>query len=220
RSGPADTHQVFEDKGIFELARSMKFIPIVVDEIPLSEFVKIMPENGHWSNGFYFAKMAQTTDVIGLCCLKTHAYGGHFTMSLKLATGLVHRRNMTELHSSLHMREMIAEMNLAYRPRFMIMDGVEAFFDGGPMAGSIWRAGLSLASEDRVALDAVGVAALKMHGTTKEIETKKVFEQTQIRHAARLGLGADKTEDIELRAVDEASQDMVDRLSKHLYDGS
>ena len=52
-------------------------------------------------------------------------------MALKLATGCVHRHNMAELHASfIHMRDMIAEINLAYKPRLIILDGVVAFYRG------------------------------------------------------------------------------------------
>ncbi len=37
-------------------------------------------------------------------------------MSLKVTTGMVAGSNMGELHFSEHIREMIAEMNVAYRP--------------------------------------------------------------------------------------------------------
>jgi uncharacterized protein (DUF362 family) len=221
RSGPSDTRTVFEDKGVFTLSRQMGFIPMVFDELPNSEYGRIESRGMHWRNGFLFAKPVIEADVvIGLGCIKTHQYGGHFTMSLKLGTGCVHRHNMAELHAAfIHMRDMIAEINLAYKPRLIILDGVVAFFRGGPMTGGQWNAGLSLASDDRVALDATGVAALKMHGTTKQIEEKGVFEQDQIHRAVVLGLGVSNAQDIELVPVDEPSQDMVDQIGKFLYSG-
>jgi len=210
RSGPADTREVMQEKGVFELASKYSATAVVFDELAMDRFKKVEPENGHWRNGFHFIKLAdEVDDIISLCCMKTHGYGGHFTMSLKLTTGMVHRHNMTELHSSLHMRQMIAEMNLAYKPRLIVMDGVEAFYRGGPMTGERWKADLTLASSDRVALDAVGVALLKAHGTTREIETKTVFGQGQIQRAVQLGLGAQTAKDIELVAVNQAAEKAV-----------
>jgi uncharacterized protein (DUF362 family) len=218
RSGPAETRQVFEDKGIFTLAKRMGFEPSVFDEMSHDRYVKISPKGSHWRNGFLFVKIASEVDgVIGLGCLKTHMYGGHFTLGLKLATGMVHRQNMSELHSSMHMREMIAEINMAYTPRLIILDGVEAFYQGGPMTGGLWTANLSFASTDRVALDAVGIAALKMHGTTSEIESRTIFKQDQIKRAVQLGLGVEKAEDIELRAVNDAAERSVEKLGQVLY---
>lgn len=221
RSGPADTSKVFQEKGMFALAQEMGFECLVFDEMPKDRWVKIRPPGMHWMNGFWFAKPVLEADVvIGLCCLKTHQYGGHFTMSLKLTTGMVHSRNMTELHTSIiNQRNMIAEMNWPYRPALVVMDGVEAFYKGGPMTGSTWTANLTFASEDRVALDAVGVAALKMHGTTDKIERRRIFEQDQIRRAVELDLGVSGPDEIDIVPVDKESQAIAEKLSSVLSKG-
>ena len=74
--------------------------------------------------------------VVQTCNLKTHRFGGHFTLSLKNSVGLAAKRvpgegynYMTELHSSRHQRRMIAEINAAYAPALIVLDGVEAFID-------------------------------------------------------------------------------------------
>ena len=217
RSGPANTRRVFEDKGLFALAGEMGFECLIFDELPDSEYVRIRPPNSHWKNGFLFAKPVLDADmVMTLCCLKTHQYGGHFTMSLKVTTGMVHRQNMVELHLSRYKREMIAEMNVAYRPSLIVMDGVESFYKGGPMTGMTWKANLTFASKDRVAMDAVGVATLKMHGTTSVIEKKSVFEQAQIKRAVELGLGVSTPSDIRVVPADEVSIETADKLQKML----
>jgi uncharacterized protein (DUF362 family) len=107
---------------------------------------------------------------------------------------------------------MIAEMNVAYRPKMIVMDGVEAFVDGGPMTGTRWQADLTFASDDRVAIDAVGLAALKLHGTTKIIESTRIFEMDQIKRAVQLGVGVSSPEAIDLVPVDEGSADIVGKL--------
>ena len=218
RSGPAKTSKVFQEKGIFALAEELGFECLIFDEMPKDRWVKVNPPGSHWMNGFWFAKPVLEADaVVSLCCLKTHQYGGHFTMSLKLSTGMVHSRNMTELHTSfINQRNMIAEMNYPYKPALIVMDGVEAFYEGGPMSGPRWKADLTFAATDRVALDAVGVAALKMHGTTSKIENKKVFEQDQIRRAVELGLGATTPEDVEIVPIDSASGEIADRIRSFL----
>ncbi len=218
RSGPAKTSKVFADKGVFELAERLGAECLVFDAMPEDMWVRLKPAASHWRNGFLFARPVLDSDVvIGLCCLKTHQYGGHFTMSLKLTTGMVHGSNMTELHTSIvNQRNMIAEMNTAYTPSLRVMDGVEAFYEGGPMTGKRWKADLTFASRDRVALDAVGVAALKMHGTTKTIENRGVFAQGQIRRAVELGLGVSSADEIELAPVDDKSAMVAGELEKYL----
>ncbi len=219
RSGPAKTRKVFEEKGIFTMSSKLGFDCSILDELPRDAWVRVTPPESSWRKGFLFAKPPTEADaVIGLCCLKTHQYGGHFTMGLKLATGFVHRRNMAELHSSpVKQRRMIAEMNYAYTPTLMIMDGVEAFYKGGPMRGPRWAANLTFAAVDRIALDAVGVAALKMHGTTKRIERKRIFENDQIKRAVELGLGVTSPEEIDIVPADTASEPICEKLRKILH---
>lgn len=217
RSGPARTREVFQEKGIFEMGERLGFECIIFDELTKARFAKIVPPGSHWRDGFLIAKPVLEADVvITLCCLKTHGFGGQFTMSLKVTTGMVSGSCMRELHFSNHIREMIAEMNVAYRPRLIVMDGVEAFVDGGPMTGTRWQANLTLVSDDRLAIDAVGVAALKMHGTTRVIESSPIFELEQIKRAAELGIGVSSPGDIELVPVGDASTDMVEKLRQVL----
>ena len=80
-------------------------------------------------------------------------------MSLKNSVGMVNRDMpgmsegfMDELHSSQHQREMIAEINTAYTPDLIILDGVEAFTAGGPATGRLASSEVVLASTDRIAL--------------------------------------------------------------------
>jgi uncharacterized protein (DUF362 family) len=68
------------------------------------------------------------------------------------------------------------------------------------------------ASCDRVALDAVGVAALKDLGSTPEIMELPIFAQEQIAAAAELGLGAAGPGEIELVASDPAGREYARRL--------
>jgi uncharacterized protein (DUF362 family) len=204
---------VFQKKGIFKMAERLGFETVIFDEMPKARLTKTVIPDSHWNDGFLIARPVLEADaVVTLCCLKTHGFGGHFTMSLKVTTGMVAASNMRELHSSEHIRDMIAEMNAVYEPELIVMDGVEAFVDGGPMTGTRWRADLTLASDDRVAIDAVGVAALKLHGTTKAIESRLIFEQDQIRRAVELGIGVSSPEDIELVPVDDVSSPIVERL--------
>jgi uncharacterized protein (DUF362 family) len=80
-------------------------------------------------NGFDVAKpVLQSSCIVTTCCLKTHGYGGVFTMSPKLSLGFNHKRKMTELHASfVSMRKMISEINMAYTPSLILLDGIEAF---------------------------------------------------------------------------------------------
>ena len=52
---------------------------------------------------------------------------------------------------------MIAEINTAYSPDLVVLDGVDAFVEGEPDKGTRAQANVILAGSDRVAIDAVGV---------------------------------------------------------------
>ncbi len=221
RSGPPDTVAVLKQKNIYTICRDMNVKLINFEELPDEEWGKVKPEGSHWKNGFYVAKPVLDSEcIVSTCCLKTHGFGGVFTMSLKLSVGVTHKKNMTELHSSfLSMRKMIAEINQAYKPSLIILDGIEAFVDGGPMEGTRKRADVLIAGTDSIAIDAVGLAVLKEIGSNKAIMGKKIFEQEQIARAVELGLGVTGPGDIDIIAGDEESSRYAERLSAILLKG-
>jgi uncharacterized protein (DUF362 family) len=100
-----------------------------------------------------------------------------------------------------------------------VLDGIDAFVDGGPMTGKAAKGEVFLASADRVAIDAVGVAILKLLGSNEGIMKPKIFEQEQIMRAVELGLGASSPSEIELMPSDKHSQDYRDRVTDMLRRG-
>lgn len=221
RSGPPDTASVLKEKGIYKLSKKLEVGLINFEELPEGDWVRITPVRSHWRRGFDVARAVLESEcVVSTCCLKTHSYGGVFTMSLKLSVGITHKRNMTELHTSpLSMRKMIAEINQSYSPALILLDGIEAFVDGGPSQGIRKKADVILAGTDRVAVDAVGIAVLKELGSNAAIMRKGIFEQEQIARAAELGLGAKWPEEIEIVAGDEEGRKYAARLKEILLRG-
>ena len=221
RSGPPDTAAVLKQKNIYAICRDMDVKLINFEELPDAGWVKVKPEGSHWRDGFYVAKpVLDSQCIVSTCCLKTHGFGGVFSMSLKLSVGVTHKRNMTELHSSfLSMRKMVAEINQAYKPSLILLDAIEVFADGGPMEGLRKRADLIIAGTDRIAIDAVGLAVLKEIGSNRAIMGKKIFEQEQIARAVELGLGVTGPGDIEIIAGDEAGIRYAERLRSILLKG-
>lgn len=220
RSGPPDTKKVMEDKGIFALAKKLDFKVINFEELPENDWVHFNPKGSHWKDGFYLPRpVVEAEYPVSLCCLKTHQYGGVFTMSLKLSVGLTPKKLMRELHSSPDMRKMIAELNQPYSPQLIVMDAMEAFVDGGPMKGTLKNANVIVAGCDRVAIDAVGVAILKELGSNENIMGRKIFEQEQIKRATELGLGISNPEQIEFVTADKASSDYTQKLKEILVKG-
>jgi uncharacterized protein (DUF362 family) len=143
RSGMGNTRRVLEARGVFDLSEKLGFEAVILDELSKDEWVKIDRQGMHWLRGFYIAKLfAEADRVVQTCCLKAHRFGGHFTMSLKNSVGLVAKKvpgslydYMWELHSSPSQRKMIAEINSHCKADLIMMDGIQAFVDGGPEQG-------------------------------------------------------------------------------------
>ena len=219
------THEVIEQKGVLPLLEKLNVQVIDFDRLDTKDWVLVKPKSTHWANGFRIARPVLDAEcLISTCCLKTHQYGGIFTLSLKLHVGVVPTSRhgfdyMRELHGSPHHRRMIAEINEPFKPDLVVMDGIDAFVDGGPMTGKRAKGEVFLASADRVAIDAAGVAILKLLGSNEKIMKPRIFEQEQIARAVELGLGASSPAEIKLIAADEGSQDYRDRVVEILQKG-
>jgi uncharacterized protein (DUF362 family) len=220
RSGMGNTNKVMQQLGVFDLADEFGFETVVLEELEDKEWEIRSDSDFHWSAGFPVPRMLLDNEcIIQTCNLKTHRYGGHFTMSLKNSVGLVAKNIqssghdfMRELHDSPHQRDMIAEINTSYKPSLIIMDGVEAFVTGGPAQGRKVQSEVVLAGTDPVAMDAVGVAILRLFGTTQEVERGAIFEQEQIARAAELGLGISAPDEIDIITGDPDSEAYATRI--------
>ena len=217
RSGPAVTAEVFEKKGIGALCEKYGAEFLNFDTIAPEDWVEYKRDDLHWpGSAFRYPRVFNEADaIVATCCLKTHAFGGVFSNSLKLAVGIT-PKGLSPLHDTDDMRRMIAEINLAYTPDFVLSDAVEVFTDGGPMEGTRKRADLMLLSSDRIALDAVGLAILKSLGSKKEIMDTPIFEHEQMARAVELGLGVSSPSDIEIVTTDDKSAEIAAQLNKLL----
>jgi uncharacterized protein (DUF362 family) len=218
------TREVMEQKGIIPLLEKLEVEIVDFDELEEKDWVEFKPADSHWKDGFRIARpIIDAECLVMTCCLKTHQFGGVFTMSLKNSVGVVPTSRhgydyMKELHSSPHQRKLIAEINAPFNPDLIILDGIDAFVDGGPATGTRAQGNVFLASPDRVAIDATGVAVLKSLGSNEKIMTTKIFDQEQIARAAEIGIGASSPADIELVAGDDQSREYRDRIQTILYE--
>jgi uncharacterized protein (DUF362 family) len=219
------TKEVMEEKGVFPILQKLDVRVLDFDDLQKTDWVEFKPKNSHWKNGFRIARpIVEAECLVSTGCLKTHQFGGIFTMSLKLHVGVVPTVRhgfsyMNELHTSPHQRRMIAEINEPFHPHLVVMDGVDVFVDGGPGTGKLAQGDVILAAADRVAIDAVGIAVLKCLGSNKQIMDTKIFDQEQIARAVELGLGASSPSGIDLVAADENSIPLLNRLLPILNEG-
>jgi uncharacterized protein (DUF362 family) len=227
RSGMGNTRQVMETKDAFRLGSELGAKIVVLDELSADDWEVIREPESHWQQGFALPRLVRSAGgVVTTCCLKTHRYGGHFTLSLKNSVGLAAKlvpgqpyNYMRELHSSPNQRRMIAEINGAYRPDLIVLDGIQAFVNGGPDQGKLVDSSVILASTDRVALDAVGVALLRHFGTTPEVSQGSIFDQEQIARAVQLKIGVRSAQQIELVTGDPESAEYAKPI-RALLDGA
>jgi uncharacterized protein (DUF362 family) len=224
RSGMGNTRGVLEETGVIACSHDRGFDVTVLDELDRGGWQEIQAAGLHWNRGFYLAKdIARADYVIQTCCLKTHRYGGDFTLSLKNMVGTIAKRVpgldydfMNELHTSPRQRSMIAEINKFCRTDIVVMDATEGFSSGGPDKGKLIKPGVILASRDRVAIDAVGVALLRASGTVPVVMNGKIFEQEQIARAAELGVGIGSADRIRLVPLDKPSRSVAEQVQHQL----
>ena len=224
RSGMGDTRKVLEECGVFGLSEKLGLKVVVLDEERKDHWMRISRDQMHWLEGFPLSRVFVEADkVVQTCCLKTHRFGGQFTLSLKNSVGLIAKRvpgeaydYMRELHNSPYQRLMIAEINAAYHVDLVIMDAMKAFITQGPERGDIVEPNLFLASNDRVAIDAVGVAILRTYRSTPNVMKGRIFELDQIRRAAELGVGVQSASNIKLIPVDNESIDDTKKIEQIL----
>jgi len=219
------TRDVMAQKGVIPLMEKLDVHIVDFDDLAQKDWVKVDAGDSHWQDGFRIARpILESECLVSTCCLKTHQFGGVFTLSLKNHVGVVPTTRhgydyMRELHASPHQRKLIAEINAPFTPDLIVLDGIDAFVDGGPASGKRASGNAFIASTDRVAIDAVGVAILKSLGSNGQIMKSKVFEQEQIARAAELGLGASSSSDIEVMPADDRSREYSDRITAILNQG-
>ncbi len=225
RSGMGHSHDVMQKLGMFDLASQMGFATLSFEDlVNESDWELIDLPGSHWQKGFPFARpVLEAGAVVQTCCLKPHRYGGHFTLSLKNTIGMVGKYRgaggynyMTELHNSKYQRLMIAEANMAYSPALILLDGVEAFIDQGPDTGTKVAGELVMAGTDRIAIDVVGLAALRLLGMSGAAAQGSIFGQEQIARAVQLELGIASADKIRIITNDAASQAYADRIMEVL----
>ncbi len=210
-SGPAwlPTEATMKKNGIFDVAGELG---VEVVSFENDAWVWVKPEKASsWSEGFRIAKKAyDASRIISLPCLKTHQFGGIFTLSLKNSVGLINPADRTILHKKPGSR--IAEINLAYTTDLIILDGLQCFVSGGPAHGKTVTSGVIVAGSDRVAVDAVGVAILKFH-EAEGIGDVRVKDHEQLKRAAEIGIGQIDGKMIALKSSNPVNDEKFDDLA-------
>jgi uncharacterized protein (DUF362 family) len=220
RSTFGTTVGIWNKLGIPGVARDLLIKLLPLEEMPVSRWRKKELAGSHWKRGIEVPDFLDSdAPVVQICNLKTHRFGGQFSASLKNSIGLIAKYSagdthnyMEELHASPDQRSMIAEVNQSYVPALVVMDAMRVFIEGGPEKGEAASPGIIAVSTDRLAIDAVGVALLRIYGAGPPIDRGGIFQLDQLRRAAELRLGATNADEIEFRTADAESADLADQV--------
>ena len=122
------------------------------------------------------------------------------------------KQDVEEVEPMVH---RVAELNLGITPSLNILDGTRSFVFGGPSHGDTVDPKLIVASRDRIAADATGVAVLKHYGTGAACRTSRVWENPFIQHGIKIGLGIDSLEKLNLKhaGLDEDIKEIEEGLA-------
>jgi uncharacterized protein (DUF362 family) len=153
--------------------------------------------------------------VVNLPVVKTHSEAG-YSICLKNLIGATHFRHRPYFVDREHWEEVVAEIGLAARPDLNIIDATTIMAAGGPFEGRDVRAGLVMASGDRVAADAVGLALVKSYGLDRRIAEKSVWRQRQLAGAVELGLGVSGRDEIRLLMEGEGFEGLFGKMRDNL----
>lgn len=185
------TRAIFEKTGMVEAAEECGAKLKPLDD---GEWVEVDIGGPRLKRAWMARDVLDGSKLVWLPCMKTHRWA-RFSLSLKLAVGLMrHRERVTCLHMG-GLEEKIAELNLAVRPDIVIMDARRCMVTGGPNRGVVREPSLILASGDRVAIDVEALKILQSYGERNRLN-RPPWELPQIRHAVELGLGVEGEDEI------------------------
>lgn len=229
RSEMGLTRDVWDKLGVPVLAKQLGLRLLALEDLESNQWRKEDLPASSWKSGIEVPSFLDIdTYLVQVSNLKTHRFGGIFSASLKNSIGLTAKEGklnpgynyMMELHSSAQQGAMIAEVNLAYRPKLVIMDAMQVFVRGGPEAGEIAAPETFLLSSDRVAIDAAGVALLRLQRETPghSVDLRPVYEQDQIKRAIELNLGARSTSQIRFLTADIRSAMLASQIEAILQE--
>jgi uncharacterized protein (DUF362 family) len=199
------TKTAFEKTGIRDAAKQAGIQALCLED---DESVPVQHELAeHWRGNSIriYRSVARADHVINLCTPRTH-FIGDFTMSMKNLVGIVDALSRLPMHVPWGLKERLAEISLVVQPSLIVMDGRQGFSSGGPDSGDLVHPDFVAAGSDPVALDAIGLAHLRLEGANEAISEDSVWQIPMMKRAVELGLGARNASQIVLIGADPATE--------------
>jgi uncharacterized protein (DUF362 family) len=191
------TRDAFEKTRMIDAAREAGIECVALEDTPVVDVMHPLATGWPDSTVPVYKLAAEADHVVNLCTPRTHKLGD-LTMAIKNNVGIVGGKSRLRMHSRGGLKARLAEIALVMRPALIVLDARQGFADGGPDEGALVRPGLIVAGRDPLAVDAIGVAILRMQGTNAALSTGSIWSIPMLQRAAELGLGATSPSSVRL----------------------
>jgi uncharacterized protein (DUF362 family) len=203
------TRQTLKNLGMKRVADDLGIRMVCFEE---GEWVTIRPPGSTaWPNGIKIPRNVYDADRIILTPIMRPHSTATFTISLKLAVGMLDSVGREWLHDGVDHHEKLVELNLAYSADLIVADASRILVDRDLDPSRAVTPGVIIAGSNRVATDAVCVALMKLHGAHR-VSDRPVLDHEQLKIGERLGLGSPRIGDIDLRTANPACDGGFDEL--------
>jgi uncharacterized protein (DUF362 family) len=201
------TRSTLRNLGMEGVAEELGIRLVCFDE---DEWVTVRPpKSTFWPDGIKIPRKIFEADRVILAPIMRPHSTATFTVSLKLAVGMIDAVAREWLHNEEDHHEKLVELNLAYSADLVVADATQIITGYRP--SGVAEPGIIVAGSNRVATDAVCVSLMKHHGADR-VSDRQVLGHEQFTIAEWLGLGSPRLRDIELKTSDIAGDPGFDEV--------
>lgn len=213
------TRHTFGNLGMLDAADELGIELCYFEE---DDWVTLKPTaSKFWPEGIKIPRRIYEADRVILAPIMRPHSTATFTISLKLAVGMLDSVGREWLHDGISHYEKLVELNLAYSADLIIADATKILVDKELTPSRIAKPGIIIAGGNRVACDAVCVALMKQFGVDR-VSNRDVLKHEQFVIAKNLDLGSPRLENIEFvtsnMCGDRGFEDLINEIRQELRD--
>jgi uncharacterized protein (DUF362 family) len=190
------TRHTMENLGMLEVAGDLGLELCFFEE---EEWVTVKPPAAaSWPEGIKIPRRVYDAERVILTPIMRPHSSATFTISLKLAVGMLDSLGREWLHDGFAHHEKVVDLNLAYSADLVVADASKILVDKELTPGKAEAPGIIIASGSRVASDAVSVALMRLYVVDRVME-RTVWDHEQFKVARSRDLGPQGLEGIAMR---------------------
>jgi uncharacterized protein (DUF362 family) len=190
------TRHTMENLGMLEVAHDLGLKLCFFEE---DEWVTVKPPAAAaWPDGIKIPRRVYEAERVFLTPIMRPHSTATFTISLKLAVGMLDSVGREWLHDGHAHHEKVVDLNLAYSADLVVADASRILVDKELTPEKAAAPGIIIASGSRVTSDAVSVALMRLHLVDRVME-RTVWDHEQFKFARSRDLGPHGLEGIALR---------------------